>query len=105
MKNDLPNLRGEQKSWFGKVTRWSRAQADPRETRKRWGEIWPDLEQVYTAEPNPRRLYAQTGKAKELRHHRWGTGGLCKVHELLLAQGTTKVLHRASDFALWIVPL
>jgi hypothetical protein len=46
MKNDLPNLRGEQKSWFGKVTRWSRAQADPRETRKRWGEIWPDLEQV-----------------------------------------------------------
>jgi nucleotide-binding universal stress UspA family protein len=33
-----------------------------------------------------------------------GRRGLSKVHEFLLGRVTTKVLHRAADFALWIVP-
>jgi nucleotide-binding universal stress UspA family protein len=33
-----------------------------------------------------------------------GRRGLSKVHEFFLGRVTTKVLHRAADFALWIVP-
>jgi nucleotide-binding universal stress UspA family protein len=33
-----------------------------------------------------------------------GRRGLSKVHEFFLGRVTTKVLHRAERFALWIVP-
>ena len=33
-----------------------------------------------------------------------GRRGLTRVHEFLMGRVTTKVLHRAADFALWIVP-
>ena len=33
-----------------------------------------------------------------------GRRGVSKVHEFFLGRVTTKVLHRAADFALWIVP-
>jgi len=46
---------------------------------------------------------------KEAREENYGTivmgrRGLSKVHEFFLGRVTTKVLHRAADFALWIVP-
>jgi len=46
---------------------------------------------------------------KEAREENYGTivmgrRGLSKVHEFFLGRVTTKVLHRAAGFALWIVP-
>jgi nucleotide-binding universal stress UspA family protein len=46
---------------------------------------------------------------KEAKEGNYGTivmgrRGLSKVHEFFLGRVTTKVLHRAADFALWIVP-
>lgn len=46
---------------------------------------------------------------KEAKEGNYGTivmgrRGLSRVHEFLLGRVTTKVLHRAADFALWIVP-
>lgn len=46
---------------------------------------------------------------KEAKEGNYGTivmgrRGLSKVHEFFLGRVTTKVLHRAAGFALWIVP-
>jgi nucleotide-binding universal stress UspA family protein len=46
---------------------------------------------------------------KEAKEGHYGTivmgrRGLSKVHEFLLGRVTTKVLHRAEEFALWLVP-